>query len=81
MGAPGVDIYSTYKGEKYATLSGTSMATPHVSGAAALYIKNNPASTWDQIRDGLEALAENLGLGHTDPSGIHTEPVVRADTL
>lgn len=81
LGAPGVDIYSTYKGGKYATLSGTSMATPHISGSAALYIKNNPTSTWDEIRDGLKALAENVGFGHTDPSGLHPEPVVRADSL
>lgn len=81
FGAPGVDIYSTYIGGKYATLSGTSMAVPHVSGAAALYIKNNPASTWNQVRDGLKALAENLSFGHIDPSGLHSEPVIRADSL
>ena len=81
LGAPGVDIYSTYTGGKYATLSGTSMATPHVSGAVALYIKKNPASTLNQVMDGLKALAENLSFGHTDPSGLHSEPVIRADSL
>lgn len=81
FGAPGVDIYSTYKGGGYATLSGTSMATPHVSGVVALYLKNNPFSTWIQVRDGLKTLAENLGFGHTDLSGLHPEPVIRADSL
>ena len=36
--ASGVDVLSTYPTNKYAVLSGTSMATPHVSGALALII-------------------------------------------
>lgn len=38
LGAPGVDILSTTRGATYAFFSGTSMATPHVSGAAALVL-------------------------------------------
>jgi len=81
IAAPGVNILSTTKGGGTKSLTGTSMATPHVTGAAALYLKTNPGSSWTQIKDALISLAEKLGAGHTDPSGKHPEPVVRADTL
>jgi subtilisin len=81
LGAPGVAIFSTWKGGSYNTISGTSMAAPHATGAAALYFAANPAATWVQVRDALVSLGELPGVGHTDPSGLHPEPVLMVDTL
>ena len=52
--APGVCINSTWKGGGYNTISGTSMATPHVSGAAALYKANNPGASPAQVKTALQ---------------------------
>ena len=55
--APGVSITSAWKDSDSATrtISGTSMATPHTAGAAALYLEDNPGATPQQVRDGLYA--------------------------
>ncbi len=81
IAAPGVSILSTYKSGGYATLSGTSMATPHVTASAALYLESHPLATWTQVRDGLKSIAETVNNGHTDPSGNHPEPVLNITAL
>ena len=48
--APGVDIYSTTPGDNYEFMNGTSMATPYVSGVAALMLSANPYLTPEQMR-------------------------------
>jgi hypothetical protein len=45
LAAPGVNIASTYLNSGYATMSGTSMASPHAAGAAALYIAGHTRAT------------------------------------
>lgn len=81
IGAPGVAIRSTWLSNGYNTISGTSMASPHVAGAAALYIATHPGVSWTAVRDALISTGEAGGAGHTDLSGKHPEPVLRVDTF
>lgn len=53
IGAPGQGIYSTTLGGGYGSMSGTSMATPHVVGAIALYSAAHPDATAAEIRAAL----------------------------
>jgi subtilisin family serine protease len=53
LGAPGADVWSTTTFGTYSSYNGTSMATPHVTGAAALYATARSGVTATQIRDAI----------------------------
>lgn len=60
--APGVNIYSTYLNNRYVTMSGTSMACPHVAGLAALMAQKDKKLTPLQIKADILATASALGV-------------------
>jgi hypothetical protein len=62
IGAPGVQIGSTWPNAQYVYDSGTSMATPMVSGVVALVAAQNPAWSPAQLRDWI------IGTARSDPS-------------
>lgn len=69
ISAPGVDIYSTFKSNSYTKLTGTSMAAPHVAGAAALYISLHPEASPNDVKSYLITSGTNFsdlcdGNGH-----------------
>jgi len=84
IAAPGVNIHSTYIGGSYATLTGTSVAAPFVTGAAALYRSLHPTATPAEIRSALVSLGSTPtttcdGDGHgyfTNPHGDEPLPLL-----
>lgn len=77
--APGVCIRSTWtSGTK--TLSGTSMASPHVAGAAALYKSRNPSATPAQVKAALIAVG-SAAWSNSDDGDAVKEPLLAASTL
>lgn len=66
LSAPGVNIYSTIPGDRYYSMSGTSMACPHVTGVVALVKAYNPSFTNVQVRIRMQITATNLGAAGRD---------------
>ncbi len=59
LAAPGVSVLSTLPGDRYGSYSGTSMATPHVTGVAALLKSQNPAYTDGELKPQILEFAES----------------------
>ncbi|HSD45217.1 MAG TPA: S8 family peptidase [Pyrinomonadaceae bacterium] len=64
IAAPGVDILSTWLGNQYEEKSGTSMATPVVSGVAALVVSKNPRISVDDLKKRLLSAVDPLPVLH-----------------
>lgn len=81
IGAPGVKVYSTMVDQGYsdividkygfkATWDGTSMATPHVAGAAALYWSAHPGKSWQDVKAAILGSAKKINsLANKSVSG------------
>ena len=63
ISAPGVSVYSSWPGGRFNTIDGTSMATPHVSGLAALHLEKNSDFTGRDLWNTLEQTAYKVGDG------------------
>jgi PKD repeat protein len=71
IAAPGVNVNSTWNNGAYRSISGTSMATPHVSGVAALVWSHYPQCTNTQIRNALNKTATDKGTAGRDVNFGH----------
>nr|WP_257823120.1 S8 family peptidase [Salipaludibacillus agaradhaerens] len=70
LSAPGVSVLSTTPGGNYASYNGTSMASPHVAGVAAQVWQARPNLSNAQLRQILNASAQNLGSSYQYGNGL-----------
>ncbi|MDW7650981.1 MAG: S8 family peptidase [Bacillota bacterium] len=75
LAAPGVGINSTYLNNEYRELNGTSMASPHVAGVAALVWAYDTSLTNTELRALLQTTAKDLGMAYN----LQGHGLVRAD--
>jgi serine protease AprX len=88
LAGPGVDITSTVPGGGFLSLSGTSMASPHVAGLAALVLEQNPGARPLLVKKLLESSCEDLpydpnsaGHGLINGVGALLRPLAKASNL
>lgn len=82
LGAPGVNILSTTRGNTYQYFNGTSMATPHVSGAAALVLSKctlNTAALKNNLLNNVDTVAGLNGWVSTN-GRLNVDKAIRACT-
>jgi subtilisin family serine protease len=78
--APGVDVVSSLPGSQWASWSGTSMASPHVSGAAAVLMQRHPTWTVQEIKSALESTGDPVHVaGSTAEVSVTREGGGRID--
>jgi subtilisin family serine protease len=71
--APGVSVLSTRKGGGTTTMSGTSMASPHVGGGGALYLSTHALATATDVEAALKSAAQTTGTNSKDGVPIKRE--------
>jgi thermitase len=85
VAAPGVSIYSTLKDNSYGYLSGTSMASPHIAGLAALVFtvvgdSNGDGFLNDEVRSQIQATCDDIGVSGIGSGRINAYRAVQTGT-